>query len=281
MDSSEAMNNLWWLKATAETTMDREALDLAIEALVLHDKHNKAMERMIEGAKEIKIFLERMTCDYNAIDAESATTTDCISRADTIKALCQECEMKCVCNHDCTEVAVVKGMPSMSEEELDYCNNCPYISWDKDCISRQQAIEVANKIISEHENRMPKWSEEDMLTSGYDTAKKHGYIADGAELVRNAIENLPPVTPTERKEPICEHYYKGYCSRFEDGCFWQCQTERTGEWVESEIPNELYVCSECGGACWSYDYQRNIVKSNYCPNCGAKMKGGTENDLHR
>lgn len=44
-----------------------------------------------------------------------------------------------------------------------------------------------------------------------------------------------------------------------------------GEWVESKIPNELYVCSNCGGACWSYDYERTIVKSNFCPNCGAKM----------
>ena len=49
-----------------------------------------------------------------------------------------------------------------------------------------------------------------------------------------------------------------------------------GEWVESEIPNELYVCSNCGGACWSYDYERSIVKSNFCPNCGAKMKGDKE-----
>lgn len=45
-----------------------------------------------------------------------------------------------------------------------------------------------------------------------------------------------------------------------------------GEWVKSEIPNELYVCSKCGGACWSYDYERNIVKSNFCPNCGADMR---------
>lgn len=51
------------------------------------------------------------------------------------------------------------------------------------------------------------------------------------------------------------------------------QSSKVGEWIESEIPNELYVCSECGGACWSYDWDRTIVKSYYCPNCGAKMKG--------
>ena len=53
---------------------------------------------------------------------------------------------------------------------------------------------------------------------------------------------------------------------------------KRGEWIESDIPSELYVCSECGGACWSYDYTRQIVKSRYCPNCGADMRG-VENEI--
>lgn len=31
------------------------------------------------------------------------------------------------------------------------------------------------------------------------------------------------------------------------------------------------MCSECGGACWYYDYQAHIKRSDFCPNCGAKM----------
>lgn len=46
---------------------------------------------------------------------------------------------------------------------------------------------------------------------------------------------------------------------------------RHGRWVKSDIPHEEYVCSECGGACWYYDYQAIVAKSRYCPNCGAKM----------
>lgn len=46
-----------------------------------------------------------------------------------------------------------------------------------------------------------------------------------------------------------------------------------GRWIASEIPNEKYVCSICGGACWYYDYQAVVAKSRYCPNCGAKMDG--------
>lgn len=61
----------------------------------------------------------------------------------------------------------------------------------------------------------------------------------------DAINETPPVTPTRPK----------------------------GHWINSNIPNEEYVCSECGGANWYYDYQANVTRSKYCPNCGADMKG--------
>ena len=51
-----------------------------------------------------------------------------------------------------------------------------------------------------------------------------------------------------------------------------------GEWLRSEIPNEKWVCSNCGGACWYYDYQGSLGKSNYCPSCGARMYKGGENE---
>ena len=47
-----------------------------------------------------------------------------------------------------------------------------------------------------------------------------------------------------------------------------------GKWIESEIESEKWCCSICGGAAWYYDYEGDIVKSRYCPNCGAKMDGG-------
>ena len=46
---------------------------------------------------------------------------------------------------------------------------------------------------------------------------------------------------------------------------------KTGCWIASDISNEKYVCSECGGACWYYDHEGDVAKSRYCPNCGAKM----------
>lgn len=49
-----------------------------------------------------------------------------------------------------------------------------------------------------------------------------------------------------------------------------------GEWMKSEIKNEKYVCSECGGACWYYDIQGMVARSRFCPNCGARMKEVSE-----
>lgn len=47
---------------------------------------------------------------------------------------------------------------------------------------------------------------------------------------------------------------------------------KKGKWIKSNIPNEKYVCSECGGACWYYDCKGKVAKSNFCPNCGADMR---------
>jgi hypothetical protein len=52
--------------------------------------------------------------------------------------------------------------------------------------------------------------------------------------------------------------------------------QEEGEWEKSEIPGEEYVCSVCGGACWYYDVEGYVAKSRFCPNCGARMKGGAE-----
>lgn len=52
------------------------------------------------------------------------------------------------------------------------------------------------------------------------------------------------------------------------------QPVRHGRWMKSEIPGEKFVCSECGGACWYYDYKEEVARSRYCPNCGADMMEG-------
>ena len=51
---------------------------------------------------------------------------------------------------------------------------------------------------------------------------------------------------------------------------WHKQSE--GEWG---FDGMSFTCSECGEYA-PIDKHRNTIKSHYCPNCGAKMKGGAE-----
>ena len=82
------------------------------------------------------------------------------------------------------------------------------------------------------------------------------------------------------------HYYDEYmieCDAFADAnaiakvlydAGYRKQSE--GKWIKSK--NGLYVCSECDKTC-PYDAQADDIlywECKYCPNCGAKMKGGEE-----
>ena len=59
---------------------------------------------------------------------------------------------------------------------------------------------------------------------------------------------------------------------------------RHGRWISlTECANEGVYCSICKKKVWKSDYalcshkSRNKLRSDYCPNCGAKMDGGGGN----
>ena len=53
--------------------------------------------------------------------------------------------------------------------------------------------------------------------------------------------------------------------------------QSVGEWVTlDECANEGVYCSACHKKVYKKDYANVKARSPYCPNCGAKMKGGAE-----
>ena len=220
-----------------------EAIDLAIEALqkeMYSDKIFANYTKNMNIAPKQKTVPPMPNVKPCKGDAESARTTDCISRADTIKAMCAECWWESVCGGDCIEVAVVKGMPSCNQtcnqKQITGKLESAEIATSEgeestmgqpnsklDCISRQAVIELIKESYYDLSEMDEVWA----------------FVAD--------VEELQPVTPTER----------------------------TGEWIG------LDECSVCGKQ--AYGFIEGCVEGveylpNFCPNCGAKMKGGTENE---
>ena len=60
------------------------------------------------------------------------------------------------------------------------------------------------ELVELYEKRMPKWSPNDMLTSGRDIALKHGYKADGVEKALETIKDMPTIDV----EPAIMSYIK-------------------------------------------------------------------------
>lgn len=50
---------------------------------------------------------------------------------------------------------------------------------------------------------------------------------------------------------------------------------KTGKWIKNY---SVIRCSECKRSSWSLSFEDLVRSFNYCPNCGAKMKGGEKHD---
>lgn len=47
-------------------------------------------------------------------------------------------------------------------------------------------------------------------------------------------------------------------------------TERKGKWINK---NGIINCSVCGHCSWSMSFGHLVKSFNFCPNCGADMRG--------
>ncbi len=71
--------------------------------------------------------------------------------------------------------------------------------------------------------------------------------------------------------------------RDDDGNMIEISQVRHGHWISlTECANEGVYCSICKKKVWKSDYalcskkSRNKLRSNYCPNCGADMRGSND-----
>lgn len=106
-------------------------------------------------------------------------------------------------------------------------------------------------LVEEYERRMPEYSANDMLTSGKDAAMKWGYKADGVEDALKLIIDAPII---------------------------KAETIKHGRWIfKNGYLGNTYYCSECEKAVYLNKYgEPNLT--DFCPDCGARMDGGVNND---
>ena len=80
----------------------------------------------------------------------------------------------------------------------------------------------------------------------------------------NALDGEFTITGRENAETIRD-YINGVDKKLRE----LPSAERHGRWEDYSIEKWIYAkCSECGTV--------HDVRSNYCPNCGAKMEGEEE-----
>ena len=188
-------------------------------------------------------------------DAESATTTDCISRQQAVDAI------ECVdWYHVNSKGELVHG--STSDEESWYkaediyeaIESLPAVAPDfkSFCgVPIKEAIEV----LEQHKGRAEVRGLDDCISRSWmvnalqevnGESDMPSFWHEGMNDAIEEVKNAPSVTPTER----------------------------TGEWIENATEGQdidpPYICSTCGYA--------ESRRTPFCEQCKAKMKGGTEND---
>ena len=149
-----------------------------------------------------------------------------------------------------------------------------------DLIRRSDAIEAIEVVDWYHQNR-----NKDMVSGANSDEHQAWYKADD---VYKALEAVPSADRPQGEAPL-EHGYMWTCPKCElevhsdfdtcPRCGYEREDRPQGEWLDTgKDPDHShpltaiwYRCSECGDG--------TNAKTNFCPYCGARMKGA-DDDIH-
>lgn len=156
---------------------------------------------------------------------------------------------------------------------------------DKDIIYRQAAVDALWKALFKCEDDMEKQFQESDELDINEWILHRIFIQNMSDIDRQTILNLPSAQPKQCSDCIanggdweCDHIHchKGQLPSAEP-------EQKKGKWIKmSDVDGIYWACSECGEdipRVPHYDPQfdlfprlKSIEKTNFCPNCGAKME---------
>lgn len=167
--------------------------------------------------------------------------TDYISRADAISIVHSAIEAKIPF---AIVADLIKGLPSADAEDRLYIK---IYADDEPSVKAEKLYQICD----ETQNReVAKWLKEYFLSA--EAEPKWNCTAN---FVAEQLERLMDMTDEERLKLL-------------QTMFSSADAEQ-GEWVRHELwGNPWFTCSEC-----NYHGRNDF---NFCPNCGARMKGGDE-----
>lgn len=124
-----------------------------------------------------------------------------------------------------------------------------------------------------------------LITAEMDKIRTHSLVDGTARinlrLAKNIIEDMPSIdladyVPKEFHDKTCEAMAKAHQEEIADILERADADRPQGEWINRhEWANGFYEreCSICGAM---KPILMHTAKVNYCPNCGAKMKGADD-----
>lgn len=147
-------------------------------------------------------------------------------------------------------------IPSEMCDPTDYCASLKD-GKGKGCIKCAEEHEQLAEWLKDYKRLLEQEPCEDCVSRKEVKEKmlKYGFKAPDMTVTEFVEDELPPVRPEEK----------------------------VGYWIHKKYSNgSCYECSECGGMAPNYDcdstYAEGKHPTDYCPKCGAKMKG-VENEI--